>query len=88
MLSNSGWVMAMGSASFEINNIKDTKNGSRKDKPSDKESNNGSRDSHDYLFIPRMTSEPFNDFLHNFLDWWSRGESNPYLVSASDLSYR
>jgi len=66
MLSNGGWMIAFGSAIFIVNDIHDTKNGSRKDKPSDKDNNNGSGDSHDYLFIPRMASEPLKDFFHIF----------------------
>ena len=50
----------MGSATFIINGVKDTKNDKGKDKPSDNESG----DSHDYLFIPRMASEPLNDSFH------------------------
>ena len=54
----------MGSATFVINGVKDTKNDSRKDKPSDKEGDNGGGDSHDYLFIPRMASEPLKESFH------------------------
>jgi len=53
----------MGSVTLKINGVKDTKNDSRKDKPSDKEGDNGSGDSHDYLFIPRMASEPLKESL-------------------------
>ena len=53
----------MGSVTLKINGVKDTKNDSRKDKPSDKEGDNGSGDSHDDLFIPRMASEPLEESL-------------------------
>jgi len=51
----------MGSATFIINGVNNSKNDKGKDKPSGKKSDNGSRDSHDYLFIPRMASEPLED---------------------------
>ena len=51
----------MGSVTLKIDGVKDTKNDSRKDKPSDKEGDNGCGDSHDYLFIPRMASEPLKE---------------------------
>ena len=54
----------MGSATFVINDVKDTKNDKGKDKPSDNESDNESGDSHDYLFIPRMASEPLKEPFH------------------------
>ena len=66
MLSNGGWMIAFGSAIFIVNDIHDTKNGSRKDKPSDKDNNNGSGDSHNYLFIPYMAFEPPVNFFHIF----------------------
>ncbi len=53
----------MGSVTLKINGVKDTKNDSRKDKPSGDKSDNGSGDSHDYLFIPRMASEPLEESL-------------------------
>ena len=52
----------MGFAAFD--GAKDTKNDKGKDKPSGNESDNESGDSHDYLFIPRMASEPLKDSFH------------------------
>ena len=54
----------MGSLTFIINGVKDTKNDKGKDKPSGNDSDNESGDSHDYLFIPRMASEPLKDSFH------------------------
>jgi len=51
----------MGSATFIINGVNNTKNDKGKDKPSGNKSDNGSGDSHDYLFIPRMASEPLKE---------------------------
>jgi len=51
----------MGSVTLKINGVKDAKNDSRKDKPSAKEGDNGSGNSHDYLFIPGMASEPLEE---------------------------
>ena len=48
----------MGFVAFD--GVKDTKNDKGKDKPSDNESG----DSHDYLFIPRMASEPLKESFH------------------------
>lgn len=87
MLSNRWWMIAFGSAIFIVNDVHDTKNGSRKDKPSNKESNNGSGDSHYYLFIPYMAFEPLIDFFHT-LNWWSHRESNPDFFVANEMSYR
>ena len=56
--------MAFGSATFIVNGINDTKNDSGKDKPNGKKNDNSSGDSHDYLFIPRMASEPLKDSFH------------------------
>ena len=57
-------VLVMGSVTFIINGVKDTKNDKGKEKPNDNKSDNESGDSHDYLFIPRMASEPLNEFFH------------------------
>ena len=54
----------MGSVTFIINGVKDTKNNKGKDKPNDNKSDNESGDSHDYLLIPRMASEPLKDSFH------------------------
>ena len=64
VLSDGGRLLAMGSVTLKINGVKDTKNDSRKDKPSGDKSDNGSGDSHDYLFIPRMASEPLKESFH------------------------
>ena len=64
MLSNGGRLVAMGSATFIINGVNNTKNDKGKDKPSGNKSDNGSGDSHDYLFIPRMASEPLKESFH------------------------
>jgi hypothetical protein len=61
MLSNGRWLLAMGSATFIINGVNNTKNDKCEDKPSGNKSDNGSGDSHDYLFIPRVASEPLED---------------------------
>ena len=52
----------MGFVAFD--GVKDTKNDKGKDKPSGNDSDNESGDSHDYLFIPRMASEPLKDSFH------------------------
>ena len=64
MLSNGRWLLAMGSATFVINGVNDTKNDEGKEKPSGNNSDYECGDSHDYLFIPRMTFEPLVNFLH------------------------
>ena len=64
MLSNGRWVLGMGSITFKINGVKDTKNDKSKEKGNDKEGDNECGDSHDYLFIPRMASEPLNEYFH------------------------
>jgi len=51
----------MGSATFIIDGVNNTKNDKGKDKPSGNKSDNGSGDSHDYLFIPRVASEPLEE---------------------------
>ena len=64
MLSNGRWLLAMGSATFVINGVNDTKNDEGKEKPSGNNSDYECGDSHDYLFIPRMASEPLKDSFH------------------------
>jgi len=54
----------MGSATFVINGVNDTKNDEGKEKPSGNNSDYECGDSHDYLFIPRMASEPLKDSFH------------------------
>ena len=56
--------MAFGSATIIINGVKGAENGEGKDKPNGKKNDNSSGDSHDYLFIPRMASEPLKDSFH------------------------
>jgi hypothetical protein len=54
----------MGSVTFIINGVKDTKKDKGKDKPNDNKSDNESGDSHDYLFIPRMAFEPLKESFY------------------------
>ena len=51
----------MGSVTLKINGVKDAKNNKGKYKKCDHKSDNGGGDSHDYLFIPRMASEPLKE---------------------------
>ena len=64
VLSNGRWLSALGSATFVINGVNDSKNDEGKEKPSGNNSDYECGDSHDYLFIPRMASEPLKDFFH------------------------